>query len=200
MRLGTYRIGLMFQNANSGRRRRRRQTFASYSRSLFWRKLFYRRRYARRVLSLVPVGELDLLAANSRDDASEEIKGTITRGLEAFFLGMNVDWMTAADSTVSFRDIRCTKRTHSRTGRVQYLVGDVLAHLKSIIPSRSFCLVGVTIEDLFPSHEWNFVFGHALPGDLTGVVSVARYANKESNDSDLIVSFSNLLWRLFKVF
>jgi archaemetzincin len=39
----------------------------------------------------------------------------------------------------------------------------------------AFCLNAVTMEDLYPDPQWNFVFGEASLPDRTGVFSFARY-------------------------
>jgi archaemetzincin len=52
-----------------------------------------------------------------------------------------------------------TSRTNSMTDRRQILTGDVLRWLQGKLPGDAFCLLGITMEDLYPEASWNFVFG-----------------------------------------
>jgi archaemetzincin len=68
-----------------------------------------------------------------------------------------------------------TSRTNSMTNRRQILTGDVLRWLKVKLPADAFCLVAITMEDLYPEPSWNFVFGQASLTERVGVYSFARY-------------------------
>jgi archaemetzincin len=47
--------------------------------------------------------------------------------------------------------------------------------LKTRLPTDAYCLLGVTMTDLYPERSWNYVFGQASLGDRVGVYSFARY-------------------------
>ena len=68
-----------------------------------------------------------------------------------------------------------TSRTNSMTRMRQLLTGDVLHWLKAKLPTDAFCLVAITMEDLYPEPSWNFVFGQASLTERVGVYSFARY-------------------------
>jgi archaemetzincin len=51
----------------------------------------------------------------------------------------------------------------------------VLDLLKLRLPSDAFCILAITMEDLYPDASWNFVFGQASPRERVGVYSFARY-------------------------
>jgi archaemetzincin len=68
-----------------------------------------------------------------------------------------------------------TSRTNSMTGRRQVLTTDVLHWLKGKLPGDGFCLLAITMEDLYPEASWNFVFGQASLDERVGVYSFARY-------------------------
>jgi archaemetzincin len=68
-----------------------------------------------------------------------------------------------------------TSRTNSMTGRHQILTGDVLRWLIGRLPADGFCLLAITMEDLYPQPSWNFVFGQASLTERVGVYSFARY-------------------------
>jgi archaemetzincin len=89
---------------------------------------------------------------------------------ESFF---SVPAQTLSPSGISRRKI--TTRTNPYTGQRQLLTRDVLRHLRQILPANAFCIVGITMRDLYPAPSWNFVFGEASLDDRVGVFSFARY-------------------------
>ena len=68
-----------------------------------------------------------------------------------------------------------TTRINPFTRNRQILTADVLALLKKRLPVDAFCLLAITMEDLYPDPSWNFVFGQASPRERVGVFSFARY-------------------------
>ncbi len=59
--------------------------------------------------------------------------------------------------------------------KVQVLSSDVLRMLKGVFPEDAYCLLGITLEDLYPDPFWNFVFGQVSLIHRMGVFSFARY-------------------------
>jgi len=58
----------------------------------------------------------------------------------------------------------------------QYLTGAILNDiLRPRLPPDAICYLGVTMEDLYPREDWNFVFGQASLHNRVGVYSFARY-------------------------
>jgi archaemetzincin len=72
-------------------------------------------------------------------------------------------------------DTRITSRSNPYTGQRQLLTTDILDLLRRKLPGDAFCIVGITMEDLYPSPSWNFVFGQASLTERVGVYSFARY-------------------------
>jgi len=68
-----------------------------------------------------------------------------------------------------------TTRINPYTRNRQILTGDVLAILRKNLPSDAFCVLAITMEDLYPEPSWNFVFGQASLRGRVGVYSFARY-------------------------
>src|SRR4030095_14818201 len=66
-------------------------------------------------------------------------------------------------------------RRNPFTRNQQILTTDVLRFLKARIPADAFCVLAITMEDLYPEPSWNFVFGQASLRDRVGVYSFARY-------------------------
>ncbi len=68
-----------------------------------------------------------------------------------------------------------TTRINPFTRNRQVLTGDVLALLTRRLPADGFCILAITMEDLYPDPSWNFVFGQASLRGRVGVYSFARY-------------------------
>jgi archaemetzincin len=66
-------------------------------------------------------------------------------------------------------------RRNPFTHNPQILTTDVLRFLKARVPADAFCVLAITMEDLYPEPSWNFVFGQASIRDRVGVYSFARY-------------------------
>ncbi|EFC48860.1 predicted protein [Naegleria gruberi] len=65
--------------------------------------------------------------------------------------------------------------TRLNDGVEQYKAPDILKYLKKVIPKDAYCIIAVTMVDLYPRDEWNFVFGFASLEERVGVFSFARY-------------------------
>ncbi len=68
-----------------------------------------------------------------------------------------------------------TSRINPYTGKRQVLTLDVLSLLIKNKPRDAFCVLAITMDDLYPDPSWNFVFGQASAQDRVGVFSFARY-------------------------
>jgi archaemetzincin len=66
-------------------------------------------------------------------------------------------------------------RRNPITNNSQILTGDVLNFLKARMPADAFCILAITMDDLYPEPSWNFVFGQASVRERVGVYSFARY-------------------------
>lgn len=77
--------------------------------------------------------------------------------------------------SLALDDSGLTGRINPFTRNRQILTGDVLAILKKNVPGDAFCVLAITIEDLYPEPSWNFVFGQASLRERVGVHSFARY-------------------------
>ncbi len=89
----------------------------------------------------------------------------------AFYFDMEVEVLPR----LSLNDSKLTTRINSYTRKRQILTSDVLAILKEKIPADAFCVLAITMEDLYPEASWNFVFGQASLRERVGVYSFARY-------------------------
>lgn len=96
-------------------------------------------------------------------------------------------------------DLEVTSRINPYTGQRQILTRDVLTFIGRKMPTDAFCMLAITMEDLYPDPSWNFVFGQVYLEQRVGVFSFARYdpvfygQSRRKNFNRL------LLWRSLKV-
>jgi len=90
--------------------------------------------------------------------------------VSAFFL-IEVELLPSFD----IKDVKLTTRINPYTKKNQILITGILNLLKENLPVDAFCLMAITMEDLFPHPTWNFVFGQASLRERVGVYSFARY-------------------------
>lgn len=95
----------------------------------------------------------------------------LLREYAAAYFVMNVDILPAID----IRRLDLTIRLNPYSQNRQLLAGDILRNLKGNLPANAFCVLAITMEDLYPDPRWNFVFGQASMQDRVGVFSFARY-------------------------
>lgn len=117
---------------------------------------------ARNRLYLQPLGAFQTERSPSVEDLKEYARA---------YFGMDVE----ALSPLVLRGTGFRTRTNPWTGKRQILTTDVLANLKGGLPKDAFCLLAITMEDLYPHPTWNFVFGQASLSNRVGVFSFARY-------------------------
>src|SRR5437867_1534961 len=113
----------------------------------------------RRIIYLQPLGTFDL--------------GPLKEFTEAFFM-MPVVVRSPLDLTTA----PITSRANPNTGQRQLLTTEILAYLRRQLPPDAFCMLGITVIDLYPDPAWNFVFGQASLHDRVGVYSFARYGGE----------------------
>ena len=70
-------------------------------------------------------------------------------------------------------------------GYVQYNASDINTALKEYKARDTFCILGITNQDLYPYDSWNFVFGLANLSDGTGVFSFIRHEVTFGQDPDI---------------
>jgi archaemetzincin len=116
----------------------------------------------RNVICLQPLGEFRKGDAPSLD---------LLREYAAAYFAMDVRVLPRLD----LGDAKITTRRNSMTHNRQFLTTDIPAVLRNKIPENAFCLLGITMEDLYPEPSWNFVFGQASLRERVGVYSFARY-------------------------
>jgi archaemetzincin len=116
----------------------------------------------RHIIYLLPIGEFT-------DDISPTIEQM--RMYAAAFFQMEVKILPPYFP----HDLEFSPRKNSRSGQRQLLTTEIMDLLKLRIPADGYCLLGITMADLYPRKSWNFVFGEASLEDRVGVYSFARY-------------------------
>lgn len=68
------------------------------------------------------------------------------------------------------------RRTNGSRSFDQYLTSAIMDEaLRPNLPPDAVCYLGITMQDLYPEPDWNFVFGQASLRERVGVYSLARY-------------------------
>ncbi len=67
------------------------------------------------------------------------------------------------------------------------------------LPKNAICYLGITLGDLYPRQEWNFVFGQGSLDRRVGVYSLARYFAGFSGGKETAASRKLALLRSCKV-
>ena len=116
----------------------------------------------RRIVYLQPLGEFVADRSPSIETLREFASG---------FFAMEVKVLPV----ISLDASKFTTRHNPNTGNLQILTSDVLNFLKARVPADAFCMLAITMEDLYPEPSWNFVFGQASLSERVGVYSFARY-------------------------
>lgn len=177
------------------------QTYRQWRSHIDYERVVHFRRLRQRNIVIQPF----MLSKEEQDRAGyidttvhQQVLELLRYYCEAFFTGMSVRIASPIDiSTIK----KITKRVHSKTHREQYLVGDLLKYLQSICPRDAFSIVGVTMVDIYPGPEWNFVLGQASTTTGCGVFSFGRFFKvKPTLDRQLAVCCQvKELWVLMRV-
>lgn len=114
----------------------------------------------RRTLYLQPIGSFDAEANPDLDVLAEF-------GRIYFGLPVEVLEPLSADSL--------EMRTRIHGDHEQWLTTDVLDELKERLPDDAYAMLGLTMTDIWPGEDWNFVFGQARLSQRVGIYSLSRY-------------------------
>lgn len=90
------------------------------------------------------------------------------------FFRQQVDVLPA----ISLGNIDVSERQNPHEGQRQLLTTDILRLLARALPDDAFCVLGMSLIDLYPDPNWNFVFGQASLRNRVGVFSFARYTSE----------------------
>ena len=107
--------------------------------------------------------------------------------------------------SVSIQKLEC--KTRRKGDHHQLYIPDIYKYFRSHWPRDAFCVVGITMIDLYPSESFEFVFGQANCSNGIGVFSFARYdplfytkkPKSSSKTSTMPCTSPLVLWRSCKV-
>lgn len=133
------------------------QTFAQYR-----REQVNRPDTTRRKLYLQPLGEFPAATSPNLEQLQQ---------FAAAFFTLPVELRPAVD----LAGLPITSRLHPRTRQGQLLTSDILVWLQNRLPTDAYCILAITMADLYPADDWNFVFGQASLRERVGVYSFVRY-------------------------
>lgn len=112
-----------------------------------------------RTITLVPVGPVD-----------PNLMEIIREYTQIFFFGMDVDIEEELDIS--------RIRLRPRRELPQLKTGHVYPHLQNYRRGDQFCVLGVTMRDLYPDENWNFVYGEAQIHNKIGLFSLCRHVDE----------------------
>lgn len=73
------------------------------------------------------------------------------------------------------KKLKVRSRINSYTKKRQLNCDDILERLKKMVPKDAYCLLGITMQDIYPGPDWNFMFGWASLKQRVGVFSFSRF-------------------------
>ena len=137
------------------------QTFKQFIR----RTRRYCNKYQHKI-GLIQIGDIDFKI----NDATLSFNQCLIECIQNFF-GLEVKLL----EPISTKSL--TKRFNLFSGVLQLNATEILDELDNLLVKNRdlFCVMGYTIYDLYPSDDYNFVFGLARPNGGVGVFSFARY-------------------------
>ncbi|KAK2499532.1 hypothetical protein MC885_007828 [Smutsia gigantea] len=117
---------------------------------------------------------------------SEEYIKWLKGYCEAFFYSLTVKLL----EPVAVSATKCSFRVNDSTQNLLIHAGHMLKFLKKKKLADSFCIVGITMIDLYPRGSWNFVFGQASLTDGVGMnIQLCQLWN--FNDISIQCEFEN---------
>ena len=137
----------------------------------------------RRTIYLQPIGPLP----HHRGPTIDELTDHASR-----YFGLP----TAVLPTKSLGDLDVTRRRHD--GVVQLNAAEILDLLERQVPDDAYCVIALTLQDLYPSDDYNYVFGLARLEARVGVFSFARY-HPDFFEPGATIARSELMRRAYKV-
>jgi archaemetzincin len=124
----------------------------------------------RSIIYLQPIGPFSNLAPSLP---------TFERYTEAFF-GLEV----ALLDPITVESLHATTREWDYGPQLR--TDDVLTGLERLLPQDGFLLIGLTMTDLYPDEDWNYVFGYASWEQRVSVYSLLRFDPLVDNPTEAI--------------
>lgn len=117
----------------------------------------------RRTLYVLPLGDFPEVSAPSLKKLQEN--------MALYYAPMTVKFLPA----IPEEKVPANSRVNNFTKQTQWQTRPLLRWLQTQVPRDGYGLLAVTMTDLYPDEEWNFVFGQASYKKRVGVFSFARF-------------------------
>ena len=153
----------------------------------------------KRTIYILPLGEFTATgktsgktkeAGSKVDTVGKVFLHDLETYTQLFFPGMIVKVL----KEIPVSELKCRSRHHmvdDGVTREQLMIPGIFEYMKSILPRDAYCMLAVTMIDLYPNEDWNFVFGQATLLEGIGVFSFARH-HPYFFDKDKDVSVASL--------
>jgi len=129
---------------------------------------------------ILPIGEFSELTNVEESKGSQCQSGVTDPFLaelleyaEIFFFGLPIKMLPR----VPVESLNATTRNYEvarGVKRDQLQTKEIFLFLLHMVPRDAYCVLAITMMDLYPDKRWNFVFGQASTRDRIGVFSFAR--------------------------
>ena len=175
-----------------------KQTYKQWKVHFDFQRIIHPRRMRQKTIVIQPISCKSPPSGYSLSEIDAFLLQGLEKFCEAFFINMHI----RVAETIDLSQMgRLTSRVHPDTNREQFLVGDILKHLKSHRPREAYCVLGITLVDLYPDSDSNFVLGHASLTDGCAVASFGRHFNScpaVDGPDGINLQFQNL-WVVIRV-
>ena len=128
---------------------------------------------------IMPIGEFSeqtTLEGQSKEKTgriSDPFLAELLEYAEIFFYGLPVKMLPR----IPVESLNATTRMYEiarGVKRKQLQTREIFLFLIHMLPRDAYCVLAITMLDLYPDRRWNFVFGQASTRDRIGVFSFAR--------------------------
>ena len=75
----------------------------------------------------------------------------------------------------NLKSLNIKSRINPYSNKIQYNASQILSKMAIYVPNDAHCVLSITLDDLYPRSDWNFVFGLASYSQKVGVFSFARF-------------------------
>ena len=76
----------------------------------------------------------------------------------------------------------------------QYLAQDILAYMEKRVPKDAYCVMGITLKDIYPGDSWNFVYGWAKYKARVGIFSFLRWDDDFAEGSTKEINWNEIVY------
>ena len=90
---------------------------------------------------------------------------------QSFFYPLNIKLAKISN----LKSLKIESRINEYTNQIQYNASQINSKMAQYVPNDAHCVLSILLDDLYPSNDWNFVFGLASYYKKVCVFSFARF-------------------------